>query len=770
MYDPSVKDEIRHDGLGRRKKYEMTLMLIRILSSYYSYTVPTYHSPLFTTISPLVLHSPLVNSNLQSEDCSLNENYPEVDVMATLVIRHSSTVPIDLTSDKLQFEFDGKITMSGGGITLESLSNMNNKPSAQAEALQRGLSTDSAASKEGGVTPTPLSPTSAGARTPRATRRGLKPEGEQLATDLNGLQVQSPVVNDQAAANTAGGLSFSALGPNPSAPRQPHHRDSSSTESSASTHPTVPAAFGSSYGPEGFPAMTNYTEDGQPMTTSDLQLTAEAAQAVALADEAIKQLNGTSSVIQGPPAAPGPIDGPFALPRGYADFVKPQSRNEHRVSPEFNVHRQSSTSSSVTEASTSSEESDLCVPRIEWVNVVTPSSPSFASAYGFQQQQQQQEKSNIKSPGRMAPPTTNAAGRKVASPRRASGDRPAANAQASLPLGATAHSPKGVGASSALPGGMDPSAPAAEDDDELTVGQGGESRSYCPSAHTDIVEKGVQPLVPNTDSPYDQAYDSKGKRRVSVDQWRAGGIPSGSEAGTENINALDDENALSGLPKKRRRSEIAMEEIDPALRDELSATAAAFSNEFSGFGEEGGMDIDKGSDAHSDSGESLDSLQDPEYKGEAAPTRGRPVRTKAAGGKKGGKAGGRASMGTAATNGVSSKAGTGKKARKTNSPNRNGGGGGGGGGSKKNKQDDAVPTANVQCEYVNPLPVSAYHQQRIHDTDFSPTTDARTSSRGNTICPDTWLVMPDEKESWCLKVVWPKTKHCYGRRSRTSQR
>ena len=66
---------------------------------------------------------------------------------------------------------------------------------------------------------------------------------------------------------------------------------------------------------------------------------------VAQADEAIKQLNGTSSVIQGPPAVPN-LNDPYALPRGYADFVNPQSRSES-TDPEFNIHRQSSTSSSV---------------------------------------------------------------------------------------------------------------------------------------------------------------------------------------------------------------------------------------------------------------------------------------------------------------------------------------------------------------------------------------------------------------------------------------
>jgi hypothetical protein len=669
--------------------------------------------------------------------------------------------------------------------TMSKSNEAQGEPQPQAELLKRVLSSGSNTSK-GSQTPTkstiPLSPASpGGARTPRARKTALQTDDAHakqaktetaLASDMDGLQVKSPVLADMTnTPNTLADVLATGQPGNGTNGQIAHDRsNSSSTENSESFHP--PSLIGGSYGPEGFPLSTNVAEDGHQMTSSELQMSAQAAAAIAAADEAIKQLNGTSSVIQGPPGVPS-VDSPYALPRGYANFVKPQARSEHR-SPEFNVHRQSSTSSSMTEASTSSEESDLCVPGIEWVNVVSPApETNFGRGSPFSPSLGGAAKS-MKSPGRMAPP---AGGRGLASPRRNPADRPGLPTNASLPLGSTAKSPSGLEPASALPSDIDPNAPSTDDDDEQTVGQGRDRSSSSSSQSTGLdllwaatQNPGTESGGPNTDSPYDQAFDSKGKRKAgaeAVAQWRASGTLGGSSDAAAPANAAKPEAAKNGTgpPKKRRRSEIQMEAIDPALRDEGSPYVDDSAM---------GMEVDKMSNSGSDSGESLDSLEDPEYKGETT-GRGRTtgVRSRAAGagGKKGGKAGGRASTGTAGANGLTSKAGGGKKARKTDSPNRGGGGGGGAGGGSKKTAGSSHPTANVQCEYVNPLPVSLISQESRRCADrCSPTTGARMCLRESTICRDIWPDTLDARESSSTRASCPRTRRYCGRQSRTSPR
>jgi hypothetical protein len=645
-------------------------------------------------------------------------------------------------------------------VQVDSIGTGINTTEPQAELLKRVLSSGSNASNTTATTPRmttqPLSPGSGGARTPKAKAAGLKspetvPAGNgragtnEITTGVDDLQVKSPVV--ESPTPTAESIDqimedVNSTGVPAAASSAPTRKDTASTETNSSeSGPHPPTAFGSSYGPEGFPLGTNETEDG-PMTSQDMQLTAQAALAVAQADEAIKQLNGTSSVIQGPPAIPT-VNDPYALPRGYADFVNPQVRPD---APDFNIHRQSSTSSSAT-ASTSSEESDLCIPRIEWVNttakVMSPGSANtfLNSPYGIGVGAQTR-----RSPGKMAPP--NAAGTGAGAGRRISGERPALiGPLGSLPLGATAHSPGGLkngrslpdtgaGAGSALPSDVDANAVAEDEDEERTVGKGRRNRSSSSSTHSD--QSGLDLLwkaahdgkpAPNTNSPYDQsaqanpAGEGKGKRKAgaeAVAQWRQGGIPSGPS----DVKVDEESKRLS---KKRRRSEIGMEEIDPALRDADAPIAPPTLANAGGTFDEEVKDIDmhagspdandpkhSGSDAGSNFGgseyesvASLDSTQDPEYMGEPASGKKSGVRSKAVTGAKKGK--GRASTGTSATNGASGngKAGGSKKARKSEGDKDGSGGGGGkGGGGSNKKVSSAINPANVQCEYVNPLPVS----------------------------------------------------------------
>lgn len=714
------------------------------LRSSYTYTA-TCSPSLFPTPCPFTY----LDAGIRVE---ISSDVPTDSSMTTAVLPPPSNLPLhNIDANVLAHHMTTPVPVDSIGI-----GNPANPNEPQAELLKRVLSSGSNASNTTATTPKmttqPLSPGSGGARTPKAKAAGLKsPETapastgragtSEITSGVDDLQVKSPIVESPAQAPESIDQlmqGVTSTGAPTTASSRPIRKDTASTEAhSSESGASVPTGFGSSYGPEGFPSGTNETDDG-PMTSQDLHLTAQAALAVAQADEAIKQLNGTSSVIQGPPAVPTAND-PYALPRGYADFVNPQVRPD---APDFNIHRQSSTSSSAT-ASTSSEESDLCIPRIEWVNttakVLSPGSANtfLNSPYGIGVGAQTR-----RSPGKMAPP--NAAG----TGRRTSGERPALGGpQNSLPLGATAHSPGGLkngktladtpaGAGSALPADVEANATAEDDDEERTVGKGRRNRSSSSSTQSD--QSGLDLLwkaahdgkpAPNTNSPYDQSVqgatlgEGKGKRKAGADavaQWRQGGIPSGP-----GDAKIDEESKR--LSKKRRRSEIGMEEIDPALRDADAPIAPPTLANAGGTFDEEVKDIDmhagspddnghkrSGSDAGSNFGgseyesvASLDSTQDPEYMGEPASGKKPGVRSKAVTGAKKGK--GRASTGTSNTNGATGngKAGGSKKARKSEGDKDSSGGGGGkGGGGANKKVSSAINPANVQCEYVNPLPVS----------------------------------------------------------------
>jgi len=617
--------------------------------------------------------------------------------------------------------------------------------SARGQLLKRVLSqgsnsSTSASASANLATPTsstiPLSPSSRGVRTPKARVAALKPDPEvltgdgkaqELVSDMDGLQVQSPLQDPGALPGgpmqDANGLATDAAG---------HDRSlSSSTDSSTTSgnpHPVPPSHLGSAYGSEGFPLDTDGPEESAhatngapPYDPTEAQMSEYAAAVVAAADEAIKQLNGTATVFQGPPT-PGlpPPDNPFQLPRGYASFVKPQARSDSRISDHL-VTRQSSTSSTATEASTSSEESDLCVPSIEWVNLPNIISPT--TGHPFPQSphlssptvvfQQQQRGTPGRSPGRMAPPLTT--GRGVNSPRRSSAvlanvtghepRPPSLPHQQSRPLGATAQTPSGLRQhTSALPVGLPPTASADEDDDEATVGHG---RDRSPSTSSQSAQSGLDLLwqaaathrVVTPDSPYEDPVDSKGKRKAgaeAVAQWRTSGIPSGKpgKAGEEQTRAKEEKSMPPPPPKKRRRSDM-LEEVDPSLRDV----------EYNG---DSAMEVDHGSDyqsgsASEEAGE-IPSGDDSEYGGSGKP-QGRATGRGRSGGKKGGRARVSTATGTGTGTGggsTSGKATGSKKGRKSGeSPNGSGRDGEGG-----RRASAGAPGFGVQCEYVNPLPVS----------------------------------------------------------------
>lgn len=556
-----------------------------------------------------------------------------------------------------------------------------------------------------------LSPSSGGARTPKAngtplkpdvtmaeetdTDTGVKKDGETLATDLDQLQVQSPVTfNGQlpGISQIVGAESIPAR-----QPKTEQRQYSSSTEGSSS-HPVVPSNFGSSYGSDGFPRTMTPSEETTP--AYDPYLSVQAAAAVAAADEAIKQLNGTSTVVQGSTALPQvpPPDGPFQLPRGFASFVNPQARADR---PFLDQHpsRQSSTSSNTTEASTSSEEEDLCIPSIEWVNL--PNQPGSFQFTPYTPNAVPQQ--------RMPPPQL---------ATRFGNGAPHLDHRQTLPLGATAHTPSGLGRSSALPSDMPVDQPAEDDDDEQTVGQG-RDRSSSSSSHSSqsgldllwrAANHGANQGVPSEN--YEQPPDAKGKRKAgagadAIANWRKGGIPSGSRSAAERKGLAENGKAQPAPPKKRRRSEMAMDAlaIDPSLRDEKDDNPYIYTDERyddhdrepvyrdddSDFNEDGEGRRPGGENSDdSSSGEDFGSGSGSDYG--ASTMKKKTGRSRS--GRKVSMVRARASMGT------SSK--TPKKSRKSD-PNaspasgRKSTGGGGGGGSSG---------AGVQCEYINPLPVS----------------------------------------------------------------
>ncbi|WWD04224.1 hypothetical protein V865_002292 [Kwoniella europaea PYCC6329] len=606
------------------------------------------------------------------------------------------------------------------------------------------------------------------------TEEKEKEGGHQLANHLDGLQVKSP----QTAIPPASGLGMapSALGitqvlghqsdsesphppqsdpiPTPANGRNTttnstrnHDRSySTSTEgSTTSYHPQIPSHLGSSYGPEGFPRYSRSPENSPNIFNSsqqsingngyhasvnagfggadangkniDPELALRQAEALAKADEAVRALNGTSSLYQS--SSTQPIFEPYILqhrpPQGpEVNFVTPQQ-------PQPSVVRQSSTSSSTTDAaSTSSEESDWCIPSIEWVST-NPQSPRFLSSgynpAGFAQAQRDRASGNTNSGNNRMPPPP--ASPRVQDPTQRPGTL---QHQQSLPIGASASTLSGIKQSSALPLGVPPDGQAEDDDEEITVGH--ERRS--PSTSSQSAQSGLDLLwraaasqsksqshPPKPQLPVyevSSSFDHKGKRKAgaeAVDKWRSSGIPTGLPPPTPtSIPTTTKSTGGAGgnePPKKRRRSEMTMEPMDnPGLKRELSEEAVE---------EEDEGEIGSGSEYKSPSvsSEPISDGNDSEYGGGATNKRGRPgarggrviagtKRATASANKTAG-GGGKILVNPANAPGGVTKGGTIKKVRKVgDSPP------GGNRGGRRSSGGAAVPSGGVQCEYVNPLP------------------------------------------------------------------
>lgn len=724
--------------LAKLKRLLIIHMLIRIIRS--PKPQSTYIPIVFETVSPLWLHDPL----------------PHLEMTAPL----SSDVAM--------------------GVGMPSTS------SPKPEQLKRVLSSGSNGSgailtpKNGHA---PLSPSSGGTRTPKAGHVELMPsaangldgkkDGERLATDLNQLKVQSPTLEHGQLPSISQSIDIPATNPG-SGHVQAHRQastNSSSTDSS-SNHPFSSSSLGTNYGPEGFPRTTTPGEE----TQADPYIQVQAMAAAAAADEAIKQINGTSSIRTAPNLMAMGGENPFTLPRGYANFVTPQYRDKPQFPPDYSVSRQSSTSSSTTtEASTSSEESDLCIPSIEWVNtkpnMMPPAHPTLSpyqyTPYMPNAVPQVRARSPVPPP-RPAHPLSTAA-KATSSPRRSSGGHTNgtngnAEVKSTLPLGATAHTPSGVAASSALPSGMAIDEPAEDDDDEQTVGQNrSRSRSRSASSESNLDLLSHVASSNHQASSAGQPTEGKGKRKAgsrSVAQWRESGIPSGVDSKANAVRRTSAAKTVppvqSTPPRKRRRSEMSDTNIDPALRSEGRADRGEPAMEVE---EELASEKSSGSDEELNSGDSEYAASPP------SKTKPKPGRSK--GGRKvGGTTRGRHSLG------APSKTAPKKTKRISGSPadsNRRASTGSGLGAG--------APAGGVQCEYVNPLPVSLLSfraMSREHSlmltVCFSLIIDVRTSLHENTIFHDIWPDMHEGKENWWWKGNWQRIKRHYGRLSRINQK
>ncbi|KAK4686783.1 hypothetical protein P7C73_g3329, partial [Tremellales sp. Uapishka_1] len=597
--------------------------------------------------------------------------------------------------------------MTSEPTTLSSTESITSPTSpAQAHLLRRVLSHGSNGSV---TTPTgaagPLSP-DGGVRTPKASKAklGAERDPQQLIPELDQLNVRSP----------AGGFETLPLsvdvqngngqgnGTHPPIEYRSYSMSTSADSTSSGSSFVQPSNLGSSYGPEGFPTGPFGPEDDEAMTA------AKAAVVVAAADEAVKQLNGTSSVVQSQgPSTPGLVnpDYSYQLPRGYANFTQPQVRP---TPPDHAVTRQSSTSSTTTEASTSSEEEDLCVPSIMWVDHPPSTQGQGAGSLYYTNPVaafQQQRGVATRSPARMPPPIST--GRGVSSPRRGSNPSatqphpPLAHQHSILPVGASAMTPSGLGQSSALPVGVSSESVAEDDDDDATVGHG---REQSPTTSSQSGQSGLDLLwkAAHHHHPDPNSEDrTKGKRKVGAEvvaQWRntgttasSGSNPQSGYPATSDLRGggqYADPNSGwtdEGMPppggsggRKRRRSQVKMEDIDPVLRDQSAES----------------MDEGNASEFQENSDEDQSEDDESDYQG----SKGKKVGVRGRGVKKAATGRGRTSVGST-TGKVSAVP---KKVRKvggTASPT-----GARGGRRISSESTSNIQGQGVQCEYVNPLP------------------------------------------------------------------
>lgn len=417
------------------------------------------------------------------------------------------------------------------------------------------------------------------------------------------------------------------------------------------------------YNQDGFPNYPISSEEDlrELAAQSSAQLSADdaaIAKQLALTDEAVRHINGTASVVQARnfgdmmmPPAPGNA---YELPRGMAAFVHRQPADATAVPDGRALTTGRSFVSSGS--STSSEESEH-LASVQWVKSVSQPSPSYANQYPFFY--------GAKPPGqasspKMPPPQSTGAHRAVTSPRRNGGSVPPPS------TGSGPDTPNATAAQLGTPNnGIATFAEGENDDDDQTVG--GVNREGSPSSSSASGLDLLSHAAAHHERSRNNSYSKRKAGAEAVAQWRESGIPSGSRLSDVRVatgsydspGSASDGQARDGQvepPKKRRRSELQLEQPDTRLR-QLSADP-----------------VEDGSDNESAS------ASDSEYHGSKTRKPGRGTK-------------GKQKMRVRATLPV---AGT-PPAKNTKKGTK--------GARRLSESTDKPNFANgVQCEYVNPLP------------------------------------------------------------------
>lgn len=449
-------------------------------------------------------------------------------------------------------------------------------------------------------------------------------------------------------------------------PSRWHKARSTSTESGLSLSGMT--TLGSMYNAEGFPnypISSDEDKDVQQLAVDDAAI----AKQIALTDEAVRSINGTSSVFQARTMnnmMPAPQSGnTYELPRSMAAFVRRGEGNER----ELPTGRSFVSSGS----STSSEESEH-LASVQWVEQVSRPSPSsyqpFTPNYFYGNNGSANAASQPPNP-KMPPPSST--GRTPMSPRNRNG---APNSAGSHPSGGFQRLPSTGAASASAPNSSNTPNPGQSgegsvenDDDDQTVGF---NREGSPSSSSASGLDLLSHAAAHHERSRSHSHTKRKAGAEAVAQWRESGIPSGASrindirAGSGGYDSPGYESTPSDgqqdarePPAKRRKSEL--EPPDARLTQTSTAT-----------NEEGGSDF------HTEG-----SASDSEYQG-GAKAKGRPPA-------KTGKA--KRGTGHRVRPTLPAPAGSSSPAPPAKAP------------PKKGRKSSPTPAAGgVQCEYINPLP------------------------------------------------------------------
>lgn len=451
-------------------------------------------------------------------------------------------------------------------------------------------------------------------------------------------------------------------------PSRWHKARSTSTESGLSLSGMT--TLGSMYNAEGFPnypISSDEDKDVQQLAVDDATI----AKQIALTDEAVRSINGTSSVFQARTLnnmMPAPQTGnTYELPRSMAAFVRRGEGGER----ELPTGRSFVSSGS----STSSEESEH-LASVQWVEQATRPSPTgyqpFNPNYFYGNNGTNASAATQPPNPKMPPPSST--GRTPMSPRNRNG---APNSASSHNSGATFQRLPSTGAASAsAPNSSNTPNPVASgegsvenDDDDQTVGF---NREGSPSSSSASGLDLLSHAAAHHERSRSHSHTKRKAGAEAVAQWRESGIPSGASrindirAGSGGYDSpgyestpSDGQQEAREPPAKRRKSELEPPDARLAQTSLMSA-------------DEGDSDF-----------QTEGTASDSEYQG-AGKAKGRPA----------GKTGkSKRASGHRVRPTLPAPAGSSSPAPAPKAP------------PKKGRKSSPTPAAGgVQCEYINPLP------------------------------------------------------------------